>query len=250
VSGRIYAFANQKGGVGKTTTAINLAACLAEAGERALVVDLDPQANATSGLGMRANGTSTYDLLDGAPLSELAKPTLFPNLFLVPSRPELAGAAVELSRRDDGERFLADALQQAEGFDFVLLDCPPSLGPLTVNALAAADRVIVPVQTEYYALEGLAQLVQSINLIKTRLNPKLSIGGVLLTMADSRTKLSADVEAEVRKHFGALVFDAVIPRSVRVAEAPSHGLPLTHYDRRSRSAEAYWKVAMELVDRR
>jgi chromosome partitioning protein len=250
VSGRIYAFANQKGGVGKTTTAINLAACLAEAGERALVVDLDPQANATSGLGMRANGTSTYDLLDGAPLSELAKPTRFPNLFLVPSRPELAGAAVELSRRDDGERFLADALQQAEGFDFVLLDCPPSLGPLTVNALAAADRVIVPVQTEYYALEGLAQLVQSINLIKTRLNPKLSIGGVLLTMADSRTKLSADVEAEVRKHFGALVFDAVIPRSVRVAEAPSHGLPLTHYDRRSRSAEAYWKVAMELVDRR
>jgi chromosome partitioning protein len=250
VSGRIYAFANQKGGVGKTTTAINLAACLAEAGERALVVDLDPQANATSGLGMRANGTSTYDLLDGAPLSELAKPTRFANLFLVPSRPELAGAAVELSRRDDGERFLADALQQAEGFDFVLLDCPPSLGPLTVNALAAADRVIVPVQTEYYALEGLAQLVQSINLIKTRLNPKLSIGGVLLTMADSRTKLSADVEAEVRKHFGALVFDAVIPRSVRVAEAPSHGLPLTHYDRRSRSAEAYWKVAMELVDRR
>jgi chromosome partitioning protein len=250
VAGRIYAFANQKGGVGKTTTAINLAACLAEAGEKAVVVDLDPQANATSGLGMRANGTSTYDLLDGAPLSELAKPTRFANLFLVPSRPELAGAAVELSRREDGDRFLADALKHADGFDFVLLDCPPSLGPLTVNALAAADRVIVPVQTEYYALEGLAQLVQSINLIKTRLNPRLTIGGVLLTMADSRTKLSSDVEAEVRKHFGDLVFEAVIPRSVRVAEAPSHGLPLTHYDRRSRSAEAYWKVAMELVDRR
>jgi chromosome partitioning protein len=250
VAGRIYAFANQKGGVGKTTTAINLAACLAEAGERAVVVDLDPQANATSGLGMRANGTSTYDLLDGAPLSELAKPTQFPNLFLVPSRPELAGAAVELSRRDDGERFLAEALANADGFDFVLLDCPPSLGPLTVNALAAADRVIVPVQTEYYALEGLAQLVQSINLIKTRLNPRLSIAGVLLTMADARTKLSADVEAEVRKHFGELVFDVVVPRSVRVAEAPSHGLPVTHYDRRSRGAEAYWKVAMELVERR
>jgi chromosome partitioning protein len=250
VEGRVYAFANQKGGVGKTTTAINLAACLAEAGERALVVDLDPQANATSGLGMRANGTSSYDLLDGAPLAELAKPTKFENLFLVPAKPELAGAAVELSQHGDGERYLAQALEHVEGFDFVLLDCPPSLGPLTVNALAAADRVIVPVQTEYYALEGLAQLVQSINLIKTRLNPKLSIGGVLLTMADSRTKLSADVEAEVRKHFGALVFDAVIPRSVRVAEAPSHGLPLTHYDRRSRSAEAYWKVAMELVDRR
>jgi chromosome partitioning protein len=250
VAGRIYAFANQKGGVGKTTTAINLAACLAEAGEKAVVVDLDPQANATSGLGMRANGTSTYDLLDGASLMELAKPTAFANLFLVPSRPELAGAAVELSRREDGDRFLADALKHVEGFDFVLLDCPPSLGPLTVNALAASDRVIVPVQTEYYALEGLAQLVQSINLIKTRLNPRLTIGGVLLTMADSRTKLSSDVEAEVRRHFGDLVFDAVIPRSVRVAEAPSHGLPLTHYDRRSRSAEAYWKVAMELVDRR
>jgi chromosome partitioning protein len=249
VPGKVYAFANQKGGVGKTTTAINLAACLAEAGERALVVDLDPQANATSGLGMRANGTSTYDLLDGVPLSELAKPTRFANLFCVPSRPELAGASVELSQREDGDRYLADALQGADDFDFVLLDCPPSLGPLTVNALAAADRVIVPVQTEYYALEGLAQLMQSINLIKTRLNPKLSIAGVLLTMADGRTRLSGEVEAEVRKHFGELVFSAVVPRSVRVAEAPSHGLPVTHYDRRSRGAEAYWKVAMELVAR-
>jgi chromosome partitioning protein len=250
VAATVYAFANQKGGVGKTTTAINLAACLAEAGERALVVDLDPQANATSGLGMRANGTSSYDLLDGAPLAELAKPTAFPNLYLVPSKPELAGAAVELSQREDGDRYLAHALESAAGFDFVLLDCPPSLGPLTINALAAADRVIVPVQTEYYALEGLAQLVQSINLIKTRLNPRLEIAGVLLTMADARTRLSAEVEAEVRKHFGGLVFEAVVPRSVRVAEAPSHGLPVTHYDRRSRGAEAYWKVAMELVERR
>jgi chromosome partitioning protein len=247
---RVYAFANQKGGVGKTTTAINLAACLAEAGERSLVVDLDPQANATSGLGMRANGSSSYDLLDGAPLNELAKPTRFDNLYLVPSKPELAGAAVELSQREDGDRYLAHALEHVDGFDFVLLDCPPSLGPLTVNALAAADRVIVPVQTEYYALEGLAQLVQSINLIKTRLNPRLEIAGVLLTMADGRTRLSAEVEAEVRRHFGELVFAAVVPRSVRVAEAPSHGLPVTHYDRRSRGAEAYWKVAMELVERR
>ncbi|MGH3001067.1 MAG: ParA family protein [Gaiellaceae bacterium] len=247
--GKVYAFANQKGGVGKTTTAINLAACLAEAGERALVVDLDPQANATSGLGMRANGTSTYDLLDGAPLEELVKPTRFENLFLVPSRPELAGAAVELAQREGGDRYLSEALQQAAGFDFVLLDCPPSLGALTVNALVAADRVVVPVQTEYYALEGLAQLVQSINLIKARLNPGLAIAGVLLTMADARTRLSSEVEAEVRKHFGALVFGAVVPRSVRVAEAPSHGLPVTHYDRRSRGAEAYWKVAMELVER-
>jgi chromosome partitioning protein len=250
VKPRVYAFAKQKGGVGKTTTAINLAACLAEAGERALVVDLDPQANATSGLGMRANGTSSYDLLDGAPLADLVKPTAFDNLFLVPSKPELAGAAVELSRRDDGDRYLAQALEHVDEFDFVLLDCPPSLGPLTVSALAAADRVIVPVQTEYYALEGLAQLVQSINLIKTRLNPRLEIAGVLLTMTDGRTRLSADVEAEVRRHFGELVFASVVPRSVRVAEAPSHGVPVTHYDRRSRGAEAYWKVAMELVERR
>src|SRR3954453_20468777 len=223
---RTFAIANQKGGVGKTTTAINLAACLAEAGERALVVDLDPQANAASGLGMRANGSSSYDLLDGAPLSELAKPTQFENLFLVPSKPELAGAAVELSQREDGDRYLAQALEHADGFDFVLLDCPPSLGPLTVNALAAADRVIVPVQTEYYALEGLAQLVQSINLIKTRLNPRLEIAGVLLTMADGRTRLSAEVEAELERPFGRLVFDAVVPRSVRVAEGPSPGPPV------------------------
>ncbi len=247
--GRVYAFANQKGGVGKTTTAINLAACLAEAGRRALVVDLDPQANATSGLGMRANGTSTYDLLDGAPLGELAKPTRWENLYLVPSRPELAGAAVELSRRDDGERYLAEALAAADGFDVVLLDCPPSLGPLTVNALAACDRVVVPVQAEYYALEGLAQLVRSIDLVKARLNPRLGIAGVLLTMVDGRTRLAHDVEQEVRRHFGDLVFRAVVPRSVRLAEAPSHGLPVNHYDRRSAGAEAYWKVAMELVER-
>jgi chromosome partitioning protein len=249
MSGKIYALANQKGGVGKTTTAVNLAACLAEAGERALVVDLDPQANATSGLGMRANGTSSYDLLDGAPLEELAKPTAFPNLFLVPSKPELAGAAVELAGREGSDRYLAESLTHSEGFDFVLLDCPPSLGPLTVNALAAADRVIVPVQAEYYALEGLAQLMRSINLVRSRLNPDLSVAGVLITMSDGRTNLSADVEREVRKHFGELVFRTVVPRSVRIAEAPSHGLPVTHYDRRSPGAEAYWKVAMELVER-
>jgi chromosome partitioning protein len=249
VPGRIYAFANQKGGVGKTTSTVNLAACLAEAGERALVVDLDPQANATSGLGMRANGTSSYDLLDGVPVEELAKQTAFPNLFLIPSKPELAGAAVELSRRPDAEGYLAASLAGAGDFRFVLLDCPPSLGPLTVNALAAADRVIVPVQAEYYALEGLAQLMQSINLIKARLNARLAIAGVLITMTDARTNLAAEVEREVRRHFGNLVFDTVVPRSVRVAEAPSHGLPITHYDRRSRGAEAYWKVAMELVER-
>jgi len=250
VAGRIYALANQKGGVGKTTTAINLAACLAEAGQRALVVDLDPQANATSGLGARANGVSSYDLLDGAPLADLATPTRFPNLDLVPAKPDLAGAVVELARRDDADRYLAEALVNATGnWDFVFLDCPPSLGPLTVNALAAADRVLVPVQAEYYALEGLAQLVESVNLIRTRLNPRLRIGGVLLTMVDGRTRLAADVSEEVRRHFGDLVFSTVVPRSVRLAEAPSHGLPVIAYDRRSPGADAYWKVAMELVDR-
>ncbi len=248
--GRVYALANQKGGVGKTTTAVNLAACLAEAGEKTLVVDLDPQANATSGLGERANGTSSLDLLDGIPLAKLAKPTRFARLDLVPSRTELSGVAVELARRSDGERYLAEALAQAgESYAFVFVDCPPSLGPLTVNALAAADRVLVPVQAEYYALEGLAQLVGSVELVRARLNPKLSLGGVILTMVDRRTRLAADVSAEVRRHFGELVFKTSVPRSVRVAEAPSHGLPVTAYDRDSAGADAYWKVAMELVGR-
>jgi chromosome partitioning protein len=248
--GRVYALANQKGGVGKTTTAINLAACLAEAGERALVVDLDPQANATSGLGERANGTSSYDLLDGAPLAELARPTRFANLELVPSKRELAGAVVELARRDDGDRYLANALASGtDAYSYVFLDCPPSLGPLTVNALAAADRVLVPVQAEYFALEGLSEILRSIDLVRTRLNPRLELGGVLLTMVDRRTRLAADVVAEVRRHLGEQVFRTSVPRAVRVAEAPSHGLPLTVYDRHSSAADAYWKVAMELVDR-
>jgi len=251
VPGTVYALANQKGGVGKTTTAINLAACLAEAGERALVVDLDPQANATSGLGERANGASSYDLLDGVALERLARPTRFANLDLVPAKPELAGAVVELARRGDGERYLASSLAGArETYSFVFLDCPPSLGPLTVNALAAADRVLVPVQAEYYALEGLTQLVHSVNLVRARLNPRLALGGLLLTMVDGRTRLAADVAAEVRRHFGPLVFRTAVPRSVRLAEAPSHGLPAIAYDRRSAGADAYWKVAMELVERR
>ena len=248
---RIYAIANQKGGVGKTTTAVNLAACLAEAGERCLIVDLDPQANATSGLGLRANGHSTLDLLDGTPLGELVTASSVANLDLVPAKAELAAATVHLSALEDGERYLADALREeaTAPYDFVFLDCPPSFGPLTVNALAAADRVVVPVQAEYYALEGLSQLLGSIDLVKRRLNPRLGVAGILLTMVDGRTRLAEDVEHELRSHFGGLVFTQTVPRSVRLAEAPSHGLPVIAYDRRSAGAEAYWKVAMELVDR-
>jgi chromosome partitioning protein len=249
VSGQVFALANQKGGVGKTTTAVNLAACLAEAGERTLVVDLDPQANATSGLGERANGTSSVDLLDGAELARVVKHTRFANLDLVPAKQDLAGVSVELGRLG-ADSYLARALAPArEAYSFVFLDCPPSLGPLTVNGLAASDRVLVPVQCEYYALEGLTQLLDSIERIRAGLNPRLSLAGMVLTMADGRTRLSADVAGEVRRHFGDLVFDAVVPRSVRLAEAPSHGLPITAYDPRSRGAGAYYRVASELVDR-
>ena len=250
MAARVFAVANQKGGVGKTTTAVNLAACLAEAGERTLVVDLDPQANATSGLGARANGKSAYELLDGAALADVVRPTRFPRLDLVAARPELAGVAVELARRESGDRFLAEALAPARVFyGFVFVDCPPSLGPLTVNALVAADSVLVPIQCEYYALEGLTQLLGSIERIRARLNPRLSLAGMILTMADARTRLSADVVAEVRCHFGDLVFGAVVPRSVRLAEAPSHGLPITAYDPDSAGAAAYYRVTGELVDR-
>ena len=250
MAARVYAVANQKGGVGKTTTAVNVSACLAEAGERVLLIDLDPQANATSGLGMRPNGVSTHDLLDGVPLRTLARPSAFPNLDVVMAKSDLAAASVELATRTGGERYLAEALDQdLDAYSFVFLDCPPSFGPLTVNALAAADRAIVPVQAEYFALEGLSQLLGTINHVKARLNPALAVAGIVLTMADARTRLAAEVEFELRRHFGSLVFTATVPRSVRLAEAPSHGLPAIAYDRRSAGAQAYWKVAMELVER-
>ena len=252
MNGRVYALANQKGGVGKTTTAINMAACVAEAGTPVLLIDLDPQANATTGLGFRPDqlDCSTYDLLHGRPLADVVVSTSIPNLDLAPSHPDLAAAQVELPKRHDHGTLLRDILADTEErYPYVFVDCPPSLGLLTVNALSAANRLIVPVQCEYYALEGLAQLLQSVELVRTKLNPRLGVTGVLLTMYDGRTRLSSDVADEVRSYFGDLVFETVVPRSVRLAEAPSHGVPITRYDARSAGADAYFRAAMEVVER-
>ena len=217
--GTIYAIANQKGGVGKTTTAVNVAACIAEAGYETLLVDADPQGNATVGLGLsRQEGPGLYEVLSGsAEVSDAVRPTGIEHLSMLVSTPDLAGATMELPRLPGSEGRMRDALASVRGaYAFTLLDCPPSLGPLTVNALVAADRVIVPVQTEYFALEGLAGLLDTLGLIQRELNPRLTIAGMLLTMHDGRTKLGQDVEAEVRKHFPQLVFETVIPRNVRL----------------------------------
>jgi chromosome partitioning protein len=250
--GTVYAIANQKGGVGKTTTAVNVAACIAEAGYATLLVDIDAQANATVGLGQpKDRSPSVYDVLVGtAAAADALVETGIPNLQLLPSHPDLAGASMELPREAGSETRLRDALEPLrERFAYVLLDCPPSLGPLTVNALVAAERVIVPVQTEYFALEGLAGLLDTLSLIQRELNPRLTVAGMLLTMHDGRTRLGRDVEREVREHFPELVFDTVIPRNVRIGESPSFGKPVIHHDPHCPGADAYFELAKEVAAR-
>jgi chromosome partitioning protein len=245
----ILAIANQKGGVGKTTTAINLGAALAALEQRVLLVDCDPQGNASRGLGRRAEPPHLYHVLvDGVPAAEAIRPSGFPNLDLLPADRDLVGVEVESVGTEGWEMRLAGALAGvAERYDTVLLDCPPSLGHLTVMALAAADGVLVPLQCEYYALEGISELVATVRRVRGGINPRLAIRGVLLTMYDDRTNLSRDVADEVRRHFANQVFDTVVPRNVRLAEAPSHGVPILQYDIRCRGAEAYLSVARELL---
>jgi chromosome partitioning protein len=250
--GLVYAVANQKGGVGKTTTAVNLAACIAASGSQTLLVDLDPQCNATVALGKdRDLHPSSYDCLTGSvSVAEAARPAGPDNLWLVPANRDLAGAAVELPRIEGSETRLRERLGPIrERFEVSLLDCPPSLGPVSVNALSAADRAIVPVQAEYLALEGLVQFLETLNLIRRALNPALEVSGLVVTMHDERTRLAQDVERELREHFPGMVFETVIPRSVRVAEAPSYGLPVIEHSPHSRGADAYRMLAKELEQR-
>jgi chromosome partitioning protein len=248
----VYAVANQKGGVGKTTTAVNMAACVAEAGYRTLLVDLDPQCNATVALALAKDlAPNTYTCLLGADeLVTAARPTGIGALSVVPSTPDLAGATVELPRLEASEQRLRESLESAHTrYDMIVLDCPPSLGPLSVNALVAADRVIVPVQAEYLALEGLAQFLDTLALIQRELNPRLQVAGMLLTMFDNRTRLAQDVERELRDHFPTLVLRTVIPRNVRIGEAPSYGRPVIHHDPHCAGSDAYFELAKEVAER-
>jgi len=250
--GSVYAVANQKGGVGKTTTAINIAACAAEAGSQVLICDLDPQCNATVALGLgRDLSPSSYDCLLGErSVAEAARPAGPDNLWIVPASGDLAGAAVELPRIEGSERTLRRSLGPVrERFEVTLLDCPPSLGPVTVNALVAADRVVVPVQAEYLALEGLVQFLETLELIRREMNPGLVLTGVVITMLDERTRLAQDVERELRAHFSDLVLRTVIPRNIRVAEAPSFGVPVVQHAPGSQGSAAYRELAGELAER-
>lgn len=250
---RILAVVNQKGGVGKSTTAVNLGAALGEAGEKVLLIDLDPQGNATSGFGLNKSQRELciYDaLLGDEPIDGLIEPVEAENVFVVPATIALAGAEIELVSAMSRETRLRNVLEPVTSeFDWVLIDCPPSLGLLTVNALTAADGLVVPVQCEYYALEGLSKLLDSVRLVKTHLNPALDVFGAVMTMYDSRTRLSQQVVDEVRDFFEDRVFDTLIPRTVRLSEAPSHGKPVTLYDPSGRGAQAYRSLAKEVIDR-
>ena len=253
----IIAITNQKGGVGKTTTAINMSACLAERGKRTLLIDLDPQGNATSGLGIDKASLkkNLYDcLIEEEPMADVVQETMMKKLALVPATMDVAGAAVELVTMEHREYILKRSLNEylsgmKKPYDYVVIDCPPSLGLLTLNALSAADFVLIPVQCEFYALEGLAQLMQTVDMVRDSLNSGLQLLGLLMTMYDGRTNLSIQVTEEVKKYFSGHVFHTIIPRNVRLGEAPSHGEPITVYDPHSRGAEVYAKLAKEVIRR-
>ena len=251
--GKIIAFSNQKGGVGKTTTCVNLSAYLASRGYKVLIVDLDPQGNATSGLGFAKSEVknSVYNvMIDDMPIAEAVTKTCVENLDVLPSSIDLAGAEVELVYVKNREHVLKKVLEKAkEHYDFITIDCPPSLGLLTINALAGSDTVIIPIQSEYYALEGLSQLMNTIRLVVKHLNPELKIEGVVLTMNDSRALISKQISAEIRKFFGKRVYETVIPRNVRLAEAPSHGVPIMLHDTRCTGARAYSAFTEEFLER-